>query len=130
MSLNDPLANALSNILNHEKIGKSECLIKPISKSIKKILKIMNENNYVGESKEIEDGKGNYIKVNLLGNINKCGAIKPRFAFKKDEFEKIEKRYLPAKDFGIIFVSTQLGIMSHNEAKKKGIGGRLLAYCY
>ena len=33
--LNDPLANALSIVLNAEKIGKSECQIKPISKIIK-----------------------------------------------------------------------------------------------
>lgn len=128
--LNDSLANALSIILNNEKIGKSDCLVKPISKVIKKVLGVMKDNNYVGEFKEIQDGKGNLIKINLLGNINKCGAIKPRYSVKRDGYEKFEKRYLPAKDFGIIFVSTSLGIMTHYDAKKKGLGGRLLAYCY
>ena len=32
--MNDPLANALSTILNAEKIGKKECTIKPSSKII------------------------------------------------------------------------------------------------
>ena len=65
-----------------------------------------------------------------MGNLNKCGAIKPRYSVRKDGFEKFEKRYLPAKDFGIIFVSTPKGIMTHNGAKKKGLGGKLIAYCY
>ena len=62
--------------------------------------------------------------------INKCGVIRPRYNPKKDAYEKFEKRYLPAKDVGIIFVSTTQGIMPHYDAKKKGIGGRLIAYCY
>ncbi len=128
--LNDTLATALSSILNKEKIGKKECIIRPTSKIIKIVLQIMNENQYIGSFEEVITTKGNLLKLNLLGNINKCGAIKPRFSIKKDGYEKFEKRYLPAKDFGIIFVSTSKGIMTHIESKKKNMGGKLLAYCY
>ena len=128
--LNDPLANTMSLMLNNELIGKSECLIKPDSKIIKEILKVMKDNGYIGEFKEIEDSRGNYIKLNLTGNINKCGVIKPRYSVKNNEFEKFERRYLPAKDIGILFVSTPKGIMTHYDAKSKKTGGRLLAYCY
>ena len=128
--LNDPLANTMSLMLNNELIGKSECLIKPDSKIIKEILKVMKDNGYIGEFKEIEDGRGNYIKLKLTGNINKCGVIKPRYSVKNNEFEKFERRYLPAKDIGILFVSTPKGIMTHYDAKSKKTGGRLLAYCY
>lgn len=130
MSLNDPLANALSLVLTDEKAGRKESKIKPSSKIIKKVLDVMKNNNYVGDFEEIKDGKGNIIKLNLLGNINKCGVIKPMYSVKKDEFEKFEKRYLLAVGMGILIVSTPLGIMMHNEAKKKNIGGKLLAYCY
>lgn len=128
--LNDPLASALSVILNSEKIGRNECMIKPVSKLIKEVLRIMKENGYIGDFKEIEDGKGGYVKINLLGMINKCGVIKPRYNLKKESYEKFEKRYLLARDMGIIFVSTIQGIMPHYDAKKKGIGGRLIGYCY
>jgi len=128
--LNDPIANALSKILNAEKLSKSSCTIKPISNTIKKILKIMQDKRYIGGFEEIKDGKGGYANINLIGSINKCGTIKPKYPIKKDQFEKFEKRYLPAKDFGIIFVSTNQGIITHKEAKEKKIGGILLAYCY
>ncbi len=130
MSLNDPLANALSVISYSEKTGRKECDIKPVSKVIKKIFDIMKDRRYLGEFKEIDDGKGGFIRVNLLGSINKCGVIKPRFAIKKDEFTKFEKRFLPAKDFGLLIISTPEGIMTHQEAKDKNQGGRLLAFCY
>ena len=130
MSLNDTLSNALSNVLMDEKLGRSESTIKPSSKVIKKVLEIMQANMYVGNFEEIKNAKGNLLKLNLLGNINKCGVIKPRFKIKKDEFEKFEERYLLAKDMGILIVSTPAGIITHTEAKKKNIGGRLLAYCY
>ncbi len=128
--LNDPLAAALTKILNAERIGKKEVLIKPASKIVKKILTLMNEHNYIGAFEEINDGKCGILKINLLGNLNKCGVIKPRFSTKKNNFEKWEKRYLLAKDFGIIFVSTPQGVLTHNLAKEKGTGGKLLAYCY
>ncbi|MBW2966045.1 30S ribosomal protein S8 [Candidatus Woesearchaeota archaeon] len=128
--LNDPLSNALSKILNAEQVSKSECIIKPVSNTIKKVLKIMQEKKYLGGFDEINDGKGNFIKLNLLGQINKCGAIKPRYPIKWDKFERFENRYLPAKDFGIILVSTNRGIMTHIEAKEKKLGGILVAYCY
>ena len=128
--LNDPLANMMSLILNNELIGRSECMIKPVSKVIKESLKVMKRYEYIGDFKEVEDGRGNYIYLTLIGNINKCGVIKPRYSVKNNEFEKFERRYLPAKNLGILFVSTPKGIMTHYDAKAKKLGGRLLAYCY
>lgn len=130
MSLNDPLANALSLILIDEQAGRNESEIKPSSKMIRKVLDVMKANKYVGSFEEIKDGRGNIIKLSLLGSINKCGVIKPRYSIKKDEFEKFEEVYLLARGMGILIVSTPLGIITHNEAKKKNIGGKLLAYCY
>ena len=128
--LNDPLAAALAKIMNAEKVGKRDVQIRPASAMIKKILVLMNEKNYLGSFEEVDDGRGGYLKVNLLGNINHCGVIKPRFSTKHKDFEKWEKRYLPAKDFGVIFLTTPEGIVTHNDAKVKQIGGRLVAYVY
>ena len=130
MSLNDPLANALSHILNCERTAKNIAYLRPSSNMLKRILEIMKTIGYVGEFKEIDDGRGNIIEVSLLGKINKVGVIKPRYSFRKGDFEKYEKRYLPAKGFGVMMVSTTKGILSHEEAKKKGLGGKLIAYCY
>lgn len=129
MVLNDPLANALSVISNDEKIGRSESRINLSSKIIKKVLDVMKDSLYLGSFDEVEANVGKSLRVNLLGKINKCGVIKPRYSVKTSQFEKFEKRYLLARDMGILIVSTPQGIMSHKEARKKNLGGKLLAYC-
>jgi len=128
--LNDPLANLLSNILNAQKIGRTTCTSTPFSKLIKDVLDKMKANSYIGEYNVVEDNKGEVVVINLLGNINKCGVIKPRFSVKKGNYEKFEKRFLPAKDFGLLIISTTKGILTHYEAKEKGLGGKLIAYVY
>ena len=128
--LNDPLANVLSVINNAEQRGMKQCSIKPSSKLIIKVLEIMNSKLYIGSYKVIEDGKGNVVEISLISAINKCGAIKPRFSVKMGSYERLERRFLPAKDFGILIMSTPKGVMTHTDAKARGIGGKLLAYCY
>ena len=126
----DPLADALSTIKNAETIGKPDCTIKPASKLIGNVLKVMKDKAYIGDFEFIEDGKSGNFKVQLKGKINKCGVIRPRHAVKNTDFEKWEKRYLPAKGFGSIILTTPEGVMTHSEARDNGIGGELLAYVY
>lgn len=128
--LNDPLASALSKIQKYDELGKKECIIKPSSKVIKKVLEVMQDNHYIGSFEEIKDPRGNYLKVNLIGKINKCGAVKPRFSVTLDTYEKFEKRYLPARNFGVLIVSTPKGIMIHTQAIDKKMGGKLISYVY
>lgn len=130
MSLNDPLANVMSQLNTEDRLGKKSITSNSSSKIILSVLNILKENNYIGEFKEIETTKGNAVEINLLNSINKCGVIKPRFSVKKKEYEKFEKRYLPAHGFGIIIVSTPKGLMIHSEAAEKSLGGKLISYCY
>ena len=126
----DPLANALSNIINRERIGRKECLLKPASKIIANTLKIMQQSGYIGEFEFVDDGRSGKFKVQLLGRINRCGVIKPRYPVKYRDFEKWEKQFLPSRTFGLLIVTTPEGVMSHVDAKQKKIGGRLVAYIY
>lgn len=130
MTLNDTLSNTLSKIEMYETLGKQECIIPISSKIIKKVLDIMNKHNYLGKYEITKTSKGEFLKLNLIGNINKCGVVKPRFSVKKDNFEKYEKRFLPAQNFGILIVSTSQGIMTNQEAKEKNLGGKLIAFVY
>ena len=78
----------------------------------------------------VEEGHRRYFKIKLMGKINQVAAIKPRYAVQRHDFERFEKRFLPAKDMGTIIVSTSEGVMAHDDSKAKAIGGRLLAYVY
>lgn len=126
----DPLANALSMIKNAENVGKVGCTITPASKLIGSVLNVMKNRGYIKEFEFVEDGKAGKFNVELCGSINNCGVVKPRFPVGKANFEKWEKRFLPARDFGILILTTSSGIMPHYEAREKGIGGELLAFVY
>jgi small subunit ribosomal protein S8 len=127
---NDPLNDAMSTIKNAATVGKSECQIKPSSKLIGRVLKVMQENGYINQFEFVEDGKAGVFKVKMQGKINNCGVIKPRYSVKKVDLEDFEARFLPAQDFGVLIISTTEGVISHVKAKELGVGGKLLAFVY
>ncbi|RLI76320.1 30S ribosomal protein S8 [Archaeoglobales archaeon] len=126
----DTLSNAMSTIKNAELIGKNKCEIRPASKLIGNVLKVMKDYGYIGSFEFINDQRGGRFIVELLGRINDCKAIRPRFSVKNTEIEKFEKRFLPARDFGVLVISTVKGVISQKEAMERGLGGVLLAYVY
>jgi small subunit ribosomal protein S8 len=126
----DTLSNGLTTIINNEMRNKRECIISPASKLLGQVLRIMQLNGYIGEFEFIDDGRQGKFKVQLMGRINKCGSVKPRFPVKVNEFEDWEKKFLPSRNVGIMVVSTSKGVISHREAEQKNIGGRLLAFVY
>lgn len=128
--LHDPLADCFSNIKNAEHAGKRYVVIQPASKLIGICLRILQANGYIGEFEFIDDGRTGKFRLELLGRINKCGVIKPRHPVKVARFEFMEKRFLPSVSFGLLIVSTPKGVMTHTEAKRRNLGGRLLAFAY
>eukprot|EP00310_Coccolithus_braarudii_P019305 CAMPEP_0183350162 /NCGR_PEP_ID=MMETSP0164_2-20130417/17296_1 /TAXON_ID=221442 /ORGANISM="Coccolithus pelagicus ssp braarudi, Strain PLY182g" /LENGTH=130 /DNA_ID=CAMNT_0025522037 /DNA_START=60 /DNA_END=452 /DNA_ORIENTATION=- len=130
MVLMSALNNALRNIVNAEKRGKRQVLIRPCSKVVVKFLTVMQKNGYIGEFEIVDDKRNGKVVVNLNGRINKCGVISPRFDIKLDAIEKWVVNLLPARQFGHIVLTTSYGIMDHNEAREKGTGGKVLGFFY
>jgi len=120
----------MTTLMNNEMRLKRECIIKPASKLLGRVFRVMQLNGYIGEFEFIDDGRTGKFKIQLLGRINKCGAIRPRFPVRADEFETWERDFLPSRDIGILVVSTSKGVTSHKAAKEERIGGRLLAFAY
>ncbi|MEM4756003.1 MAG: 30S ribosomal protein S8 [Candidatus Woesearchaeota archaeon] len=130
MAGNDTLANALSMLNQYDSMGKTTLRVQPVSSLIERVFRLLHENHYVGSYTLSTYGGHPSIVLQLLGRINKCGVIKPRFSVTVADYQKYEQRYLIAKDFGILIVSTPNGLMTHKEAIKKKLGGKLIAYCY
>lgn len=127
--LQDTLADALSKIKNADRIGKEECVVKS-TKLVKQVLQVMQDHGYIGSFEFVEDGKSGKLKVDLKGKVIDCNVVKPRSSVKADEFEKVEKRYLPGREFGILIISTPKGVMDHKKAIEQRTGGKILAFCY
>ncbi len=123
----DTIADVFSALKNRETMGRRTALV-PASSLGAAILGIMKEKGYVGDFQLTSRQK--HYDVSLTGKINDCNAIRPRFAVKRDEFIKWEKRFLPANDVGILILSTSRGVMDHQRAKQEGLGGQLLGFVY
>mmetsp|Transcript_23777 Transcript_23777/g.35263 ORF Transcript_23777/g.35263 Transcript_23777/m.35263 type:complete len:131 (-) Transcript_23777:63-455(-) len=124
------LADALKTIYNAEKRGKRQVVLRPSSKVIVKFLQAMQQHGYIGEFEIIDDHRSNKIVVELIGRVNKCGVISPRFDVKLDEIEKWVVNLLPSRQFGQILLSTTYGIMTHEEARRKKTGGKIIGFFY
>ncbi|GIU68422.1 MAG: 30S ribosomal protein S8 [Candidatus Pacearchaeota archaeon] len=123
----DVVADALNMMKNAKKAGRESVKINRISKLLIEILKIMKQNKAIKRYKI--DSKNKSVEV-FLGDFEECKAIKPRFVVKKEWIEKYRRRYLPARGIGTIIISTNQGLLTHEEAIKKGIGGFLIAFFY
>jgi len=105
-------------------------LLRPISKVLVKFLRCMQKHGYINEFEIIDDNRGGKIVVELNGRLNKCGVISPRFDLPLKKFEDFTASVLPSRQFGFIILTTNQGIMDHEEARRKHIGGKVLGFFY
>ena len=123
----DIVADALNMMKNAKKARKETVKVKRISNLLIEILKIMKQQGAIKKYKI--DSKEKSIEISL-GDLTDCKSVKPRFTVKKDGIEKYRRRYLPARDIGILIISTNKGLVTHEEAFNEKIGGSLIAYFY
>ncbi|KAI3750005.1 hypothetical protein L2E82_20629 [Cichorium intybus] len=124
------LNDALKSMYNAEKRGKRQVMIRPSSKVIIKFLIVMQKHGYIGEFEYVDDHRSGKIVVELNGRLNKCGVISPRFDVGVKEIEPWTARLLPSRQFGYIVLTTSAGIMDHEEARRKNVGGKVLGFFY
>ncbi|KAM0748385.1 ribosomal protein S8 [Meredithblackwellia eburnea MCA 4105] len=124
------LADCLTNIVNAEKRGKRQVLIRPSSKVIVRFLTVMQKHGYINEFEEIDDHRSGKIVIQLNGRINKCGVVSPRFNVQLPQIEQWMAQLLPSRSVGYLILTTSAGIMDHEEARRKHVAGKLLGFVY
>jgi small subunit ribosomal protein S15Ae len=118
------LGDALKTMYNAEKRGKRQVLIRPASKVVIKFLQLMQKHGYINEFEYVDDHRAGKIVVELNGRLNKCGVISPRYDISHTQMEDWVARLLPSRLFGVIVLTTSAGIMDHETARSKGVGGK------
>ena len=124
------LADCLKTIVNAERKGQKQVLIRPVSKLVVHFLKIMQQHGYIGEFEIIDDHRSKKIVIELIGRINKCGVISPRYDVTLPDFEKWTNSILPSRQFGHIVITTNQGVMTHEDARHRHIGGKIVGFFY
>tara|TARA_Y100000310_G_scaffold345132_1_gene462064 strand:- start:1195 stop:1569 length:375 start_codon:yes stop_codon:yes gene_type:complete len=121
----DIIADTLNGMMNGHRAKKEFVVVHRHSQMLLKVLDIAMEHGYVRDYKV----EGKNLKIEL-GKFMKCNSIKPRFNVTVDGIDKYRRRYLPARDLGILIISTNRGLVTHEKAYEENLGGMLVAYFY
>jgi len=121
----DIVADGLNQIMNAKRAGKNSVKLSRYSKVLVSVLAIGKLKGYI-DSYKVE---GTELLVKF-GKLNFCMAVKPRYLVKANEIDRYVRRYLPARGMGMVLVSTSQGLMTHQTADDKNLGGSIIAYFY
>jgi|SRR3989338_10176946 len=121
----DIVSDALNQIMNSKKVEKREVKINKHSKLLINLFEIMKEKGHIDY--EIKSDKSVVVKIIKL---NECKAVKPRYYVGVTEINKYLRRFLPSRKFGNLIISTNNGLLIHQEAIKQNVGGSIIAYFY
>ena len=118
------VADALNQIMNAKKARKTNVVIQKHSKLLRNILDIAKESGYLDY-----EVNGTKLMVEIY-KLNELKAIKPRYTVSVKSINKYVRRYLPARNFGFVIISTNKGLMKSEEAEEQNLGGCLIAYMF
>ncbi|KAF8087239.1 hypothetical protein N665_0593s0002 [Sinapis alba] len=124
------LNDALRTIVNAERRGKASVELKPISTVMSSFLRIMKEKGYIKNFQVYDPHRVGRITVDLQGRVNDCKALTYRQDVKAKEIEEYTERTLPTRQWGYVVVTTPDGILDHEEAIKRNVGGQVLGFFY
>ena len=90
-------------------------MVRPSSKVIIKVLQVMQKHGYIGDLEVIDDHRTCKVVIDLIGRINKCGVISPRFDVTKTKIEQMASDILPSRQFGHLARTTPYSITVHED---------------
>jgi small subunit ribosomal protein S8 len=132
MSMSDPIADLLTRVRNAAKAGHKIVEI-PSTKVKQEILRIMQDDGYIGGFEVIKSENREVIKVRLRYMAGKRGAISNLTRVSKPSLRKyVGKEEIPnvLNGLGLAILSTSQGVMSGRKASELGIGGEVLCTVY
>ena len=131
MAMTDPIADMLTRIRNANQM-KHPTVDVPASRLKLEVLRVLKEEGYISDYEKKEDNKQGVITVTLkyvekervIKGIKRISKPGLRVYAKKEELSKV------LNGLGVAIVSTPGGVMSDREARKKNLGGEIIAFVW
>ena len=133
MNMTDPIADMLTRIRNGYQAKKTTVDVAPYSKVKAEIAKILKSEGYIENYATVGDGIEKKLVVTLRYGANDEKVIKGikriskpglRVYAKGDQLPKV------LNGLGVAIISTSEGMMTDRDARKKHVGGEVIAYVW
>ena len=132
MTLTDPIADMLTRVRNANTVGKPTVSM-PSSKKLVEIARIMKEEGYIASYDVIDGEPRATLELEL-----KYGEKRSKVSRGIKRISKPGLRIYAGKDelprvlggLGCAIISTSQGVMADRDARKRGIGGEVIAYVW
>lgn len=119
--MTDPVADMFTRIRNASSVGKDEAVV-PYSKFKEEIAKILRSNGYVSEVRKFKEREGSRQFLALKGfSISHIKRLS-----KPGQQWYVSWRDIKNPDAGIRIISTSQGVLTHDEARRRKLGGELV----
>jgi small subunit ribosomal protein S8 len=128
--MTDPIADMLTRIRNAQKAQKGSLEL-PFSKLKLKIAEILKSEGYIGEIGTSESMPAMLtIELKYSGKRSAIQSITRESKPGHRMYKKAEEMPKVLNGYGMAIVSTSQGLMTANDARKKGIGGEVICSVY
>ncbi len=127
--ITDPIADLLTRIRNAQNAGHHTARIRK-SKMAERVLKVLQAEGFIGAIETREDSTFGEYEVNLKYFGEGDPAIRTARRYSSPGCRKyVRHSDVPKVEsgLGIAILSTSQGVLSDREARKRGIGGEVLA---
>ncbi len=132
MTMSDPIADMLTRIRNAIMVGR-DSVVAPSSKAKVAIANLLKEEGFVSEYEVVRGEPQAQLRIRLRYFDKKEPAIKGLKRVSKPGLRVyVGKKEVPRfyGGRGLSILSTSQGVMSGQEAWRRGIGGELLCYVW
>ena len=130
---NDPIADMLTRIRNAN-TAKHDTVDVPASKMKISIADILLDEGYIAKYDLVGEGVEKAIRITLkygadknekiISGLKRISKPGPRIYADKENLPKV------LGGLGVAVISTSQGVLTDKEARKRGIGGEVLAYIW
>ena len=132
MSINDPIADMLTRIRNAAKAGHATADM-PASRLKVEVLKILKREGYIKNFVTRKRKTFNVLKVYMkYAEDGECAFERIDRVSTPGRRMYVDKKTIPivAGGYGTAIISTSRGLLTSQEAFKRGIGGEILCKIY
>jgi small subunit ribosomal protein S8 len=129
MAVTDPIADGLTALRNANRVHQERVDLKA-SYVMTEVVKILRQEKFVHDYRLIEDKKQGVLRVYLKNPNERLRKITKIVRVSKPGLRIYTKKTgIPTvlNGYGVCILSTPQGILSGEDAKKRGVGGEVLA---